>query len=119
MAVFSQSVINKQGDCMVVTLQASFTTEVAEHLSNDLLSRLDATPVKAAILDMSAVSIMDMHDFDALINLAKRVSLMGTVPMFAGFLPALVGTLATLGAHSHGIASFNSVETAISSLNDK
>ena len=104
---------------MVVTVQAGFTAEVAENLSKDLLNRLDVSPVNAAILDMSAVRIMDMRDFDSLINIAKRVSLMGTTAMFAGFSPELVATLATLGAHSHGIASFSSVESAIVKLNNK
>lgn len=111
------AVVNQVGGCLVVTVPEDISVETIDLMAGGLLSALDASPATAAILDMSAVSLMDMDDFGALIQLTEKIRLMGTTPVFTGFQAELVAVLGTLGAHSHGVRAFARVEDALESMN--
>lgn len=111
------AVVNQVGTCLVVTVPEDISVETIDQMAGELLRWLDASPARAAILDMSAVTLMDMDDFSALVSLTQQIRLMGTTPVFTGFQAELVAVLGTLGAHSHGVRAFARVEDALEDMN--
>ncbi len=108
--------MNRMNDFLIITLFAHLTVESIAEMSQQILGDLEERYSRFALFDLSAVKLMDTDDYSALISLSRRAELMGVTPVMAGFKPELAAALATLGAHSHGIAIYANVEIAIAEL---
>jgi len=84
--------------CLVASIQVDLTEEVLRHFQTNLLGRIRETGVRAVILDVSGVRIMDTLDFEMLQRTMAMASLMGATPVIVGLRPGIVSSLIDLGA---------------------
>ena len=71
-----------------------------------------ASDIDAVILDVSAINVMDAHDFEALWRTAAMVKLMGVKAIMVGLRPGIASTLVDMDVSPEGLTMALTVEDA-------
>lgn len=97
----SVSMTEVQG-CLVVAMQADMQDESFDALHQTVTERLVDKRLPAAVLDFSAVPVLDLHEFARIRALAQVMELLGAQVVFVALNPGIASFLAQAGADIGG-----------------
>lgn len=100
----------------MATLQTPLTPKVIEGFKNDLLAAIHEEGVGHLLLDFSGMTIVDPDELEALQEIMKMTSLMGTKVLYVGFRPEVVFSLVQLGVETRGMEAALNLEEAFDRL---
>ena len=101
---------------LVGVVQIELSEEVIREFQDHLLSEIRRTGSKSAIVDVSGLDVMDLHEFELLRRTFRMAGIMGCRTILAGLNPGIVAALVNLDADTDGLETALSVEHAIQSL---
>jgi rsbT antagonist protein RsbS len=90
-------------NCLVLSVQVELYSATLEQLRADLLERIATTGVCRAIIDLSAVEVMDTHAYQAICDSAVMARVMGTKTLISGIRPGVAAALVELGVVDVGL----------------
>ena len=99
----SDAAIAELAGMVVVPLRNTHLNEDADTLSGDLSARIAASRPRCLILDLSAITALDSHEFAALVRLARLARLLGCETVAARVTPGVAACLVMIGADPAGI----------------
>ncbi len=103
-------------DNLVVTLPADLSGDALEQVRQVTLHQVHGNRPLAVILECSAVSYMDAHEFSELRAIASVVAVLGARTCFAGLRPGIVKHLVLSDADLTGIQGFLGLNEALDYL---
>ena len=99
--------------CLVASVQVELTDEVLHQFQQDLLQKVRDTRARAAILDLSGVSILDSSDFESVLRTLRMARLMSATPVIVGLRAGVAASLVELGVDADDIKLCMSLEQAL------
>lgn len=99
--------------CVMASIQIDLVSDILKHFRNDLLEAVQKHQARGAILEVSALEVMDLEDFNALRKTMEMVSLMGARPVLAGLQAGVVSTLMDLGANIDNLQVARNLDDAL------
>ena len=99
--------------CVMASIQIDLAPDILEHFRDDLLEAVQKNRARGVILEVSALEVMDLEDFNALHETMKMVSLMGAHPVLAGLQAGVVSTLLDLGADIENLRVARNLDDAL------
>jgi rsbT antagonist protein RsbS len=99
--------------CLVASVQVELTDEVLHQFQQDLLQQVRDTRARAAILDLSGVSILDSSDFESVLRTLRMARLMSATPVIVGLRAGVAASLVELGAGADDVRMCLSLEQAL------
>lgn len=112
--------MSQSKDRLSVILQGDLLPETISLLNTDLLQLIQSHKVNLVIFDLSALSILDLTEFNALYSISLMIKLMGAETIFTGFNPGVVAFLILAGADISGIntvSGLDDIDRTLSHLN--
>ena len=103
--------------CVMASIQIDFNAEILRRFRDDLLVAVRKTRAKGVILEVSALEVMDLEDFEALRQIMQMATLMGAHPVLAGLQASVVSTLLDLDADVENILVARDLDDAFDKLN--
>lgn len=100
-------------DSMLVPLQGDLTDAQVTALSEEVLQEIQRRGCDALIIDASGLWLVDSHLCSVIADLARSVSLMGTVTVLAGLRPEVALTLLAMDVTLEGIQTALNLEQAL------
>lgn len=100
---------------LLVTLQGEISDDLAERLTEELLSTINSQGAEGLVVDLTGVWTMDSHLCAALSRVARSAGLMGTPTIVSGLSPEIAQTLQMMGIELD-IQTALSVEQAMEKL---
>ncbi len=79
--------------CLVAHVPPVLQDETIRLLQKDVLDAVHKTGAKGVILDLSGVRILDSFLATGIVNTAKMLSVMGSVPVLAGIRPEVAASI--------------------------
>jgi anti-anti-sigma factor len=104
------------GEVLVATLLGDLDAEVRALVRRDLLARVQSEGVRDVILDLSALSVIDLDDFGHLAQTLEMAHLLGARALLVGLSAPVAATLAELGAPIDRVEGEATVERALERL---
>lgn len=101
---------------LVGVIQIELSEDVIREFQDHLLSEIHRTGSTSAIVDVSGLDVMDLHEFELLRRTFRMAAIMGCRTLLAGLNPGIVAALIQLDADTSGLETALSVEHAIQSL---
>ena len=98
--------------CLIATIQIELYEAALASFREDLLNSVQASDIDAVILDVSAIDVMDAHDFEALRRTAATVKLMGVKAIVVGLRPGIASTLVDMDVSLEGLTTTLTVADA-------
>lgn len=108
--------ILKQGENLIVTVQAALTDADLERLRDDLVRRVGSHRSKGVILDVSALDVVDSFATRTLRDIAHATRLRGAETFVVGIQPAVAFTMVVLGLTLEGVSTALDLEEALALL---
>ncbi len=102
--------------CLVVPIQVELHDDTVLRIQADILKSVEATAVKAVIVDLSAVRVLDTFAFGTFADTAKMASLLGATTILVGLQPGVVSALVALDVEFEGIRTALTLEDAFKQL---
>lgn len=102
------------GPCLLVPVQIELDDETVDRMQNQLLAEIEETRVKAVILDVSMVEIIDSYISYTISETAALAHLMGCRAIICGIRPPVALTLAQMGIELNNIHIARDLEHALS-----
>lgn len=102
--------------CLIVTVAAALDDEALTRLRRAVLERVRDTGVRAAVLDVTAVEIMDSVIAEALAAICGMAALLGARTVLLGMRAGAAAALADLGARLPGVLTAASMDGALRML---
>ena len=99
--------------CLVASMQSDLTTDLLRRFQQDLLQRIKTSRVSAVILDVSAVEIMDLEDFELMRRSMAMAAMMGARSIVVGLRPGIVSSLIALDARVDDIEGAADLDDAL------
>jgi rsbT antagonist protein RsbS len=99
--------------CLVASVQVDLTDEVLHQFQQDLLQKVRDTRARAAILDLSGVSILDSSDFESVVRTLRMARLMSATPVIVGLRAGVAASLVELGARTGDVQLCTSLSRAL------
>ena len=91
--------------CVVASIQVDLSSGVLSRFQSDLLEALHSSGAGGVILDLSGVTVLDLHDFEALQRTMDMARIMGARSILAGVNAGVVSSLVELGVETDGLES--------------
>lgn len=88
--------IQRIGDTLVATAQRELGDTTILEFRVHLLNRLQRSPTRALILDLSAVAVIDRHELALLEDTLAMAQIMGARPIMLGLTPGIAAALVEL-----------------------
>ncbi len=98
--------------CLIATIQIELYAAALASFRADLLNSVQTSDIDAVILDVSAINVMDAHDFEALRRTAAIVKLMGVKAIVVGLRPGIASTLVDMDVSLEGLTTALTVADA-------
>ena len=89
----SITVIDKS---LIVSLAGEMTDDNIDAINNLVIEKAHGANVNGAILNFSAVSVIDTYTYNEFCNMTKAISLMGVRVVWVGLRPGVVSALMDL-----------------------
>ena len=102
--------------CLLVPIPGELHDETVLGIQSEVLKRLEATGVKAAVIDLSAVRVLDTFAFEVFAATARMASLLGATAILAGVQPGVASALIDLAVPVDGIRTAVTLEAAFQQL---
>lgn len=109
-------VIQEVNGKLVTPIQDPVHDRFLEELRVKLLAHLHQRGASAVVFDMSAVEVLDGHDFETLRRVSQALEWMGASVVLAGIRPGVAAGLASLDVDDGWVRSALSVEQALAVL---
>jgi len=106
----SETAMSMVRGCLVITLQGELYDGALVRIRRDIMEKIQATKVRAMILDLSTVRVLDSLAFSFLADTARMTSLMGVANVFVGLQPGVVSSLVDLEVDINGIRAALTME---------
>jgi rsbT antagonist protein RsbS len=103
----------KQGDTLIVTIQAALDDEELEDLRAELAERVGTHRAKGLIVDVSALDVMDSFATRTLLGIAKVGSLRGAHAIICGIQPDVAFAMVQLGLLLEGVETALDLDDAM------
>ena len=101
---------------LVGSILVELSDRVMQAFRENLLEEIHRTGAASAIIDVSGLNVLDIHEFDFLRSTFRMASVMGCRPILVGLNPGIVAALIQLDADVEGLETALSVEHAIHAL---
>ncbi len=85
-------------NCLVLSVQIELFDATLMQLRTDFLDNIRTSGVRRAIIDLSAVEIMDPHAYGSICDSANMAKVMGANTLISGIRPGVATALVDLGA---------------------
>ena len=89
--------------CLVAHVPPVLQDETIRLLQKDVLDAVHKTGAKGVILDLSGVRILDSFLATGIVNTAKMLSVMGSVPVLAGIRPEVAASIVYMDIDVKGL----------------
>jgi len=100
-------------DCIVVSMRPDLGDEGMQRLTQALSQRLLAGRQHAVLLDFSAVTLLDHHEFREVRKLADVCRLLGALCLLVGLNPGIAAFLALADAEPGPLRCFLDMDDAL------
>jgi rsbT antagonist protein RsbS len=108
--------ILKLGHLMIVSIQSELTDSDWDGLRDDLLQRAGVNGSKGAVIDVSAMQIMDSFAGRTLSTMAQMLRLRGVEAVVVGIQPEVAFSMVQLGLHLEHVGTALDLEAGVESL---
>lgn len=108
--------ILKQGGVLIASLQTAVTDQDLIQLQDDLSERVGRFRSRGAVIDVSALDVMDSFATRTLRNLAEALKLRGATTVIAGIQPDVAFAMVELGLTLDGILTALDLEEGLDLL---
>ena len=108
--------ILKQGSVLIASLQTAVTDQDLNQLQDDLSDRVGRFRSRGAVIDVSALDVMDSFATRTLRNLAEALKLRGATTVIAGIQPDVAFAMVELGLTLDGILTALDLEEGLDLL---
>src|SRR6476646_2917095 len=108
--------ILRMGKFLLVTIQIDLYDRLATNLEADLVQMVNKTEAKGALIDISALSIVDSFMGRILGNIGSMSKIMDAETVVVGMQPAVAITLIELGLELKGVHTALNVEKGMELL---
>jgi rsbT antagonist protein RsbS len=98
--------------CLVVPIQMELYDDMIHFVQKSILKKVEDAGVKAVVIDLSAVRVLDAFAFEAFVNTARMVSLLGATTILVGIQAGVASALVDLDMEFGGIRTALSLEDA-------
>ena len=88
---------------LVVTMQGDLDDETCHELIKTVSERLVHSRLRAAFIDFSAISLLDLHEFELIRGLLKMSALLGAKSWLIGLNPGIVTFLVQMDVDTRGL----------------
>jgi rsbT antagonist protein RsbS len=95
--------ILKQGDCLIVSIQAELDDADLVTLRSDLADRIGKLRVRGLVIDVSALDVLDSYSTRTLIGIAHASKLRGAETVVVGIQPDVAFAMVQLGLKLEGV----------------
>lgn len=102
--------------CLLVPIQGDLQDDVVLEIQASILRKLESAEAKAAIIDLSAVRVLDTFAFEAFAATVRMASLLGTTTILAGIQPGVASALIDLAVPVEGIRTAVTLDAAFQQL---
>ena len=99
--------------CVVAAVRADLDARHLAAFRDAVLTAVRERGSRAVVFDLSALTLLDPHDFDALRRSVAMVELMGARAVLVGLRPALIAALVDMGAELGGLVGELSLEEGL------
>jgi rsbT antagonist protein RsbS len=111
--------ILKQGDTLIVTVQASLTDAELIHLRQELADRVGKQRVRGLVVDVSALDVLDSFASRTLVGIAKVSNLRGANAVIVGIQPDVAFAMVQLGLTLENVATALDLDEGLLLLDQK
>jgi anti-anti-sigma factor len=101
---------------IVVPIIGSLDGERASQLIQNVLAGIEEHRAHLAVLDITGVPVVDTHVAAVIMQAASAVRLLGAQSVLVGIRPEVAQTIITLGLDLAGIATYPTLQEAVSAL---
>lgn len=108
--------ILKQGDMLVVAIQADLTDEHLDFLKTELARKVGQLRSRGIVVDVSAMDILDSFATRTLLSIAKMASLRGAQVVIVGIQPEVAYSMVQLGLTLEGVETALDLEEGLELL---
>ncbi len=88
---------------LIVTLQGDLSEQLLNVFKTRVLEQIQQRKAKIVVIELSAIQVLDLHDYEELQKLIKMIALLGGETRFIGFQPGVIAYLSSVGADFSGI----------------
>ena len=110
--------ILKLKDILITSIQIDLTDEEAIEFQTDVLSKVSETDANGAIIDITALDVVDSFMARVLNNTATMVRLLGAEVIICGMQPAVAITLIEMGRELIGVETALNLDRAVDDINE-
>ena len=111
--------ILKLGDVLLTSLQTEMTDDEAVEFQREILARLVATEAKGAVIDITAMDLVDSYLARVINDTANMAGLIGVQVVLCGMQPAVALTLTEMGRGLIGVTTALDLEQGLQKLRAK
>jgi len=108
--------IHKQGSYLIASIQAALTDADLLQLQDDLSSRVGRYRSRGAIVDVTALDVMDSFAVRTLRSIAHMLRLRGAETVIVGIQPEVAFAMVQLGLTLEGVATALDLEEGLAYL---
>jgi rsbT antagonist protein RsbS len=101
---------------LIGVIQLELSDDVIRRFREDLLTEIRRSGARHAVVDVSGLEVMDLHEFEQLRRVFRMATIMGCRPILAGLNPGIAAALVQMDAEVDGLETALSVEHAIQAL---
>lgn len=105
------------GGVLIAPAPSDFDDRAFVALKKEILAKAHAQSLRAIVIDVSSVLMLDSATFAMLANTARMLGLLGARVVFVGFQPGVVSTLVDLDVDASGLTTATCLEDALDILN--
>jgi rsbT co-antagonist protein RsbR len=113
LAELSTPLIPISDDIVVMPLIGAIDSQRVQQVLHTLLNGVGSTLARAAILDITGVSVVDTQVANTLVQAAQAVGLLGARVVLTGIRPEVAQTLVGLGVNLGSIVTHSSLQSGI------
>ena len=108
--------ILRYGDTLLCSIQVDLTDEEALEFQSDVLQMAKKTDAKGAVIDITALDVVDSFMARVLNDTAEMVRLMGSEVVVCGIQPSVALTLTEMGRGLIGVDTALNLEQGMNKL---
>ncbi|HRI53142.1 MAG TPA: STAS domain-containing protein [Pseudomonadota bacterium] len=98
---------------LTVPLMGSLDGQRASEMMERLLAEIVSARARYAILDLTAVAVVDTSTADHLVRIVRAIELLGARPIIAGISPAVAQTMVSLGVDLSRLTTLRNLQEAL------
>lgn len=98
---------------LTVPLMGSLDGQRASEMMERLLTEIVSARARYAILDLTAVAVVDTNTADHLVRIVRAIELLGARPIIAGISPAVAQTMVSLGVDLSRLTTLRNLQEAL------